>query len=77
MFFYKPFRAYLNKNIKTEQDDGEFKRLFILKLNEKLTQVKGLEILKDILKNELEITNHFKARDCMTFFTAIMEEISK
>jgi hypothetical protein len=77
MFFYKPFRAYLNKNIKTEQDDGEFKRLFILKLNEKLTQMKGFKLLKDILKNELEITNHFKARDCMTFFTAIMEEILK
>ena len=73
IFFNVPFVNYLRNN---QEDQEEFKRLFLLKFNEKSNQIKGFKILKEILTNKIGVTDHLTIRDCMILFEKVMEEMT-
>jgi hypothetical protein len=73
IFFNIPFVNYLRN---TQEDQEEFKSLFLLKFNEKLNQIKGFKILKEIITNKTGVTDHLTIRDFMILFEKVMEEIT-
>ncbi len=74
IFFKTPFDKYLY-GFSKKKDNWKFKKLFLLKLNEKLRQIEGFQTLKDVLENKVKITKYLTIDDCMTLFEKVMEEV--
>lgn len=75
IFFKKPFDKYLY-DFSKKKDNWKFKKLFLLKLNEKLREIEGFQTLKDVLGNKVKITKYLTIDDCMILFEKVMEEVT-